>query len=112
MSNCYSVTEVTSPTTTPLGSTANTMFSQAFGMLFNLETLDLSWIDLSKYTYSNVYNFKVNECFNLSRESLLAIIDNLQQLTSAKTLTLGVVNRAKLTADELAIATGKGWTIA
>lgn len=132
MSNCYSVTEVTSPTTTPLGSTANTMFSQAFGMLFNLETLDLGWIDLSKYTYSNVYNdmfkncinlvnltpprnikdnFKVNECFNLSRESLLAIIDNLQTV-SGKTLTLGVVNRAKLTADELAIATGKGWTIA
>ena len=43
------------------------------------------------------------------------VINNLYDLTanglSGQTLTLGSTNMAKLTADEIAIATNKGWTI-
>ena len=48
----------------------------------------------------------------LSRDSLLAIIDYLPMVSSAKTLTLGVCHKDKLTAAEIAVATGKGWTVA
>jgi hypothetical protein len=41
----------------------------------------------------------------------MSIINNLMTVTSTKTLTLGATNLAKLTADEVAIATNKGWTV-
>ncbi len=49
---------------------------------------------------------------NLTHTSLMYLINNLVTTSSAKTLTLGATNRAKLTASEIAVATGKGWTIA
>ena len=48
----------------------------------------------------------------LSRESLLRIIDRLPRASAARTLTLGQSNKLKLTAEEIAVATGKGWTVA
>jgi surface protein len=47
----------------------------------------------------------------LSHDSLVRIINNLKTTASTKTLTLGATNLAKLTDDEKAIATGKGWTV-
>jgi hypothetical protein len=38
------------------------------------------------------------------------VINNLAKV-SGKTLTLGTTNIAKLTEDEIAIATNKGWTV-
>ena len=46
----------------------------------------------------------------LSRESLLSILNNLS-VVSGETLTLGSVNLAKLTDDDIAIATNKGWSV-
>ena len=51
-------------------------------------------------------------CEKLSHDSLMSIINHLRKLTSTLTLTLGSTNLAKLTDDEKAIATGKGWTLA
>lgn len=48
----------------------------------------------------------------LTRASLLRIIDSLPEVSSTKTLTLGQSNTNKLTAAEIAVATGKGWTVA
>lgn len=48
---------------------------------------------------------------NLSRESLLRILNTLPTAPGARTLTLGN-SRAKLTTAEIAIATSKGWTVA
>lgn len=51
----------------------------------------------------------------LTHDSLLATINNLADLNNigkdAQTLTIGAVNKAKLTADEIKIATDKGWSI-
>ena len=47
-----------------------------------------------------------------TREALLEIIGNLKTVTSTKTLTMGSTNLAKLTDEDKAIATNKGWTLA
>lgn len=130
---CFKLEEITPPTTTPIGTSGSSCLS-SIGQYSSLETLDLSWIDLAKFTnassqYSDMFkqalklktlippinignNFGVSTCPNLSRESLLDIIDNLLTVTSAKTLTLSAVNLSKLTSEELSVATNKGWTIA
>lgn len=62
------------------------------------------------------YNFNISqvEVTKLDREALVEIIGNLRDMTgsTAKTLTMGATNMAKLTADDIAVATGKNWTIA
>lgn len=55
--------------------------------------------------------FDLSPCTKLSHESLLNVINNLENVTSSTTLTLGSTNLAKLTDEEKAIATGKGWTL-
>ena len=61
-------------------------------------------------------NFKVSvslaDCKNLTHDSLMVVINGLQTVTSAQTLTLGTANLATLTDEEKAVATGKGWTLA
>lgn len=121
-------------TTTPVGSSGTSQLGGFLNYAYELEDLDLSWLDVSKYTnatsqYSNMLTncaklknfippikisnaFGVGTCPNLTRESLLAIINNLVQLSTTKTITLGTVNLAKLTTDEIATITGKGWTVA
>ena len=47
-----------------------------------------------------------------TREALLEIIGNLKTVTRTKTLTMGATNLAKLTEEDKAIATNKGWTLA
>ena len=46
------------------------------------------------------------------RSDLLVILNNLKTVTSTKTLTMGATNLAKLTDEDKAIATNKGWTLA
>ena len=54
---------------------------------------------------------------NLSHESLISIINCLKDYSedtsgTVHTLTIGDTNQAKLTSEEIAIATEKGWTVA
>lgn len=48
----------------------------------------------------------------LNKNSLLYILNNLQSVEEMQTLTLGETNLAKLSEEEKAIATNKGWTLA
>ena len=48
----------------------------------------------------------------LTHDSLMSIINNLATVTTTQTLTLGSTNLAKLSSEEKAIATNKGWTLA
>lgn len=61
---------------------------------------------------SNSNSVLLNNAYLLSSASLNRIIDALESTTSEKTLNLGSINQAKLTAAEIAVATGKGWTVA
>ena len=59
--------------------------------------------------------FNVSSCTKLTHDSLLSIINALKDYsgtTTAKTVTLGATNLAKLTDAEKATATEKGWTLA
>lgn len=60
---------------------------------------------------SNQISFTLGTSNNISHDSIMRVINGLPTVSSAKTLTLGIL-RAKLTADEIAIATQKGWTVA
>lgn len=71
--------------------------------------------------YSN-YSFDLTPCVLLTYDSLINIIDNLYDLNLTydvanggtlymQTLKLGSTNLAKLTAEEIAIATAKGWNV-
>lgn len=57
-------------------------------------------------------NIGFNYCNNLSHDSLMSIVNNLATVTTTRTLTLGSTNLAKLSSEEKAIATNKGWTLA
>lgn len=60
-------------------------------------------------------NFDVSNCVNLTAESLMNIINEALDLSVGGwtcTLTFGATNIEKLTEDQIAIATAKGWTIA
>ena len=48
----------------------------------------------------------------LDRASLRALINGLAEVETTQTLTLGATLRAKLTEEDIAIATNKGWSIA
>lgn len=58
-------------------------------------------------------NLNISSSTKFTREALLEIIGNLKAQTSGnKTLTMGETNLAKLTDEDKAIATNKGWTLA
>lgn len=66
----------------------------------------------ANYTY---YTLGLSYSSSLTHESLLNVINNLYDIKtkgcSAQKLVLGTSNLAKLTAEEIAIATEKGWTV-
>lgn len=122
---------------TLLGSNANNTCTNLFTYVL-LEELDLSWLDVSKWTYagsatasafSTVVNtcyylkelyppvningaLNISSCYQLSHDSLIRVFNNLATLSSAKTITIGNTLKALLTSAEIAIATNKGWTVA
>lgn len=57
-------------------------------------------------------NLSLSDSPNLTHDCLVELINNLQTVTSTKTLTLGSTNLAKLTDAEKQVATDKGWTLA
>lgn len=66
----------------------------------------------ANYTY---YTLNLSSSSRLTHESLLNVINNLYDIKTkgcnAQKLVLGTSNLAKLTAEEIAIATEKGWTV-
>lgn len=70
----------------------------------------------------NSYKLDLSSCVNLTHDSLLGIINGLYDLNLTydvagggtlytQQLVLGSTNLAKLTEDEIAIATNKGWVV-
>lgn len=58
------------------------------------------------------FSLKISASTKFERSDLLVILNNLKTVTSTKTLTMGATNLAKLTDEDKAIATNKGWTLA
>ena len=57
-------------------------------------------------------SFNISSSTKFTREALVEILNNLATVTTTQTLTMGATNLAKLTDEDKAIATNKGWTLA
>ena len=121
--------ECISITTIPLFNTSkvtnmNSMFAHCTS-LSTVPQLDVSGVtDMGSMFYNcssleQIHMININANLDISsstkftREALNEIIGNLKAQTSGtKTLTMGSTNLAKLTDEDKAIATNKGWTLA
>lgn len=123
----YMFNDCTSLTTIPQLNTSKVtsmqyMFSEC-NALTTVPALDVSGVASLTRTFYNCTNLKsilmtnIGADLNISystkfeREDLLVILNNLKTVTSTKTLTMGATNLAKLTEEDKAIATNKGWTL-
>ena len=70
--------------------------------LYNLEEFDVGAMPTVAFTLGS----------NLTHECLVNLINKLPEVTSSKTFTIGGLNKLKLSAEEIAVATNKGWTLA
>lgn len=100
------------------------------GMFYNCSSLTtVPQLDVSSVTdMSNIFKncsslksilmtginayLNISASTNFEKSDLVTILNNLATVTSTKTLTMGSTNLAKLTDEEKAIATNKGWTLA
>lgn len=105
-----------------------TNLNNAWQSCYSLQSLNLSGWDVSRLSTNVAYPnggmlidywpsvISINQNYNsaaaLSIASLLRIIDSLPVVTGTRTLTLGKTNKLKLTAEQIAVATQKGWTVA
>ena len=82
--------------------------------LGGLENLGQSYDTTKSANYSS-YKLDLSGSNKLTHDSLMNVINNLYDIKSKgcnpQSLVLGSTNLAKLTAEEIAIATEKGWTV-
>ena len=83
----------------------------------NVKNMDYMFYGCSSLEEIHMININANliisDSTKFTREALLEIIGNLKAQTSgSKKLTMGSTNLAKLTDEDKAIATNKGWTLA
>lgn len=115
-------------TTIPLYNTSNV--DQMIGTFGNCTKLEIvPALDVSKVTAMNKVfegctnlksilmtgmkvSFDISASTRFERTDLVTILNNLATVTTAKTLTMGATNLAKLTDEDKLIATNKGWTLA
>lgn len=80
-----------------------TSMNYMFAYCSGLETIHMINIGIS---------LDISPSTKFTREALLEIIGNLKNVTDTMTLYIGTTNLAKLTEEDKAIATNKGWTLA
>ena len=66
--------------------------------------------DLKFYNISR--NIDLHYSTKMTREALVEVLNNLARVNGTFTCTIGETNLAKLTDEDKAIATNKGWTLA
>jgi hypothetical protein len=77
-------------------------------------TNNSSLIDIQEIGTISLSGFNFSNCQLLNHDTLIRILDALYDYSDSEdtyTITLGTVNLAKLTDEEKAIATEKGWTL-
>lgn len=120
---CYNLKELIVPKL----KTLNT--SSFLQNTYALEKLSLPSIETGIPIFTQSYNLKEVElpndfkisgwsfayCYKLTKSTLLDILNKLADVTddteNTYTMTFGTVNLSKLTEDEIAIGTNKGWVI-
>ena len=91
--------------------------------LTSIPSFDVSKVTSMDYMFSDCSSLETIHMINIgadldissstkfTREALLEIIGNLKTVTTTKRLTMGSTNLAKLTEEDKAIATNKGWSL-
>ena len=118
------ITDTIKPITFQSGGSGSSVFLNCT-RLHTIQTLNVysgmtfsSWFSkcsaLTNITFAGEIGNDINfsDCPLLSKDSILNIISVLIETTTKKTLSLGATNLAKLTDEEKAVATEKGWTLA
>lgn len=106
---CETKNVVTSLKTMNLTSCGETIFKgYFFGGVGSVENRALTTLEC---TGTQSYSLNLSFYPNLSKESLLNVINCLCTTTETLQLALGSTNLSKLSADEIKIATDKGWSV-
>lgn len=94
----------------------NSMFDgcSKLTLLGGFLNLGQAYLTTQPANYIN-YTLDLSSCSLLTHDSLMNVINNLYDIATkgcnTQKLQLGSTNLAKLTAEEIAIATNKGWTV-
>ena len=82
--------------------------------LYGLTNLGQAYLTSKSANY-NYYKLDLSVSTNITHDSLVNVINGLYDIATAgcntQQLVLGSTNLAKLTAEEIAIATNKGWSV-
>ena len=113
--SCFSITTIpqldTSKVTNISGMFTTCLALTTLGGFTNLGQA-YSTTQSANYSY---YKLDLSSCTKLTHDSLMNVINNLYDIASAgvqpQQLILGSTNLAKLTEEEIAIATNKGWVV-
>ena len=98
----------TSLTSIPQLDTSNVTIMNYFFGFTNINTLtDLGGF---KNLSISIAAYFFDKCPNLTVESLMNVINNLATV-SGRSLKFGTTNLNKLTPEQIAVATSKGWTL-
>ena len=101
LSGLFSITSLIFPSNMDMSSiTSSVSFSANSSSLLNLGNIS----QYVSHSYSTLYY--------LTSTCLKNILKDLPTVSSTKTITLGSLNKLKLTAEDFAVATNKGWTVA
>ena len=111
----------------PLYDTSNVKdMNSMYAMCSNLTTIpsiDVSNVTTFNSTFSQCsklksilmhgmkVSFDISTSVRFEKSDLVTILNNLAVVTTTQTLKMGATNLAKLTDEEKAIATNKGWTL-
>lgn len=120
--NCSSLTSVPSFDTSNV-TYMNSMFNnceklKSVPSFDTRNVTEMDWMFYACKSLETIHMINIGASLDISsstlftREALLEIIGNLKTVTRTKKLTIGATNLAKLTEEDKAIATNKGWTLA
>lgn len=77
----------------------------------NLENIVWNGVKFPTTAPNAFSNAKLDTCTKLTVDSLVNLIDNLPTLSSVQSFVIGDINLKKLSAEQVAVATGKNWTL-
>ena len=113
--NCYELQNIPKLNAEKVTNVSNVIYYcsklETFG---GFENLGQAYDTTKSANYSN-YKLDLSTSNNLTHDSLMNVINNLYDIKTKgcnpQSLILGSTNLAKLTSEEIAIATNKGWNV-